>query len=94
MLTETTCVSGRNLDARNFMKVDDCWIFGVLTKNTASANVKMFRSVSVYSIKKGIFLFIFGCKPFNVLNPVTFSYKMRNILLELALGSRCFDYLR
>lgn len=57
MLTETTCVSGRNLDGRNFIKLDDCWIFVVLTKNTVSTNVKVFRSVSVYKERDFPFYF-------------------------------------
>lgn len=93
MLTETACVPGRNLVARNFMEVDCCWIFAGLTKNAASANAKVIRSVSVYTTKKGISHFTFRCKPLSEFNLVIFSSKMRNILLELALGSKCFDYL-
>ena len=75
------------------MEVDYCWIFAGLTKNAASANAKVIRSVSVHTTKKGISHFTFGCKPLSMFNLVIFSSQMRNILLEHALRSRCFDYL-
>lgn len=93
MLTETACVPGRNLVARNFMEVDYYWIFAGLTKNATSADAKVIGSVSVYTTKKEISHFTFGLKPLSVFNLGIFSSKMRNILLELALASRYFDYL-
>lgn len=43
MLTETACVPGRNLVARNFM--DYYWIFACLTKNATSADAKVIGSL-------------------------------------------------
>lgn len=45
MLTETACVPGRNLVARNFMEVDYYWIFACLTKNATSADAKVIGSL-------------------------------------------------